>query len=316
MRRTIGLMLGLGLLVAGCGGDASSEATPFSPTDTILADGADTAAAGSETTIAGDLPAAESRRVIRTGTIEIRVTDTRAAMDQITGLVDRTGGYVSTSRVNPMGEGLQPSIYMEVRVPAEDLPAALVAIRKLADEVVAESTESQDVTAEYTDVESRLRNLTALETELVALLTEVRQQPNADPQKLLAVFTEIGRVRGEIEVLEGRRRLIDDQTALSALTIGITQVAVERPLVEERWQPLVTVRRAAGSLVDALRGLVDVAIWVAIYLLPVLVLIGVPVWLLVRLLTRRNRAAGPPSPAPPAPPPTPPAPAPAERSTV
>jgi hypothetical protein len=214
-------------------------------------------------------------------------------MDEITTLVDEAGGYVASSQVNPTGEDRQPSITITIRVPADGLNSALSAIRGMADEVLSESIQSQDVTEEYVDIESRLRNLNALETELLALLAEVREQPDADPQKLLTVYDEVSRVRGEIEVLEGRRRLLDNQASLSTLTVSIEPTPISEPIVEEGWRPLVTARQALGDLVEALQSLGDAAIWFAIFALPVLLLVGLPVYVVVRILRGRSIRSAP-----------------------
>ena len=74
---------------------------------------------------------------------------------------------------------------MNLRVPADELSSVMATIKKSVDEVVTESQDAEDVTDQFVDLEARLTNLEALEVELVALLTEVREQPDADPAKLL-----------------------------------------------------------------------------------------------------------------------------------
>lgn len=238
------------------------------------------------------------RKVIRTGQMEIQVSDTRGAMDAVTRLVDRSGGYVSSSEVNPSGSDGQPTITLTIRVPAGDLDTALAAIRELSEEVVYESIQSQDVTEEYVDIESRLRNLTALETELVALLAEVRLQGDADPQKILTVFNEVSRVRGEIEVLEGRRRLIDNQASLSTISVTISPTPTSQPIVEEGWKPLETARDAAGDLLESLQTFGNVAIWLVVFALPVVLMVALAVWVLLRLIKVVQRRSSTPAATP------------------
>ncbi len=307
-------ILALMLLLAACGGDDSGESSAEFERmagDEVAADGLGGAQPATDEEVAdGDVTAqltdaaVTDRKVIRTGQMTVQADDTRALMDDITALVDSSGGYVSSTQVSPTGEDRQPAINITIRVPAGELDTALASIRAMAAEVISESIQSQDVTEEYVDIESRLRNLTALETELVALLREVREQPDADPQKLLSVFNEVSRVRGEIEVLEGRRRLLDNQASLSTITIAITPTPSAEPIVEEGWQPLVTARQALRDLVDSLQSLGDAAIWFVVFALPVLLILATPVVLFVWFLRRlsRRRAAKTvvprPSPAP------------------
>jgi hypothetical protein len=293
--------------LAACAGDSTSG-TVEATGDTIAAGATETTRTASDEAAVGEGltdTAPSDRKVIRTGQIEILASDTRTAMDRITAMVEASGGYVASSSVSPAGGDRQPFVSLTIRVPAEGLNNSLAAIREIADEVVSESIDSQDVTEEYVDVESRLRNLNALEIELVALLAEVREQPEADPQKLLQVFNEISNTRSQIEVLEGRRRLIDNQTALSTITVDISAPAIDDPIVEDGWQPLVTVRRAAGNLVETLQSLADAALWFVIYAVPILLLVGIPLWLVMRFARRRSARTPVPPPPPPPPPPTP-----------
>jgi hypothetical protein len=303
--RWVAALLASMMILGACGGDDSGGAETFDAGGTeatVVASGGEAAVADrfGVTDEALTNQTVVDRKVIRTGQMEIQVTDTRAAMEEITRLVDRWGGYVASSEVTPSGSDEQPYVTLTIRIPAGDLDTALSAIRDLSEEVAYESIQSQDVTEEYVDIEARLRNLTALETELVALLAEVRVQPDADPQKILTVFNEVSRVRGEIEVLEGRRRLIDNQASLSTITVTISPSPSSTPIVEDGWAPLVTVRNATGDLVEALQTIANAGIWLVIFALPVLALIALPIWFGLRILKRVSRNRHRPVEAPPA----------------
>lgn len=296
MKRLMLLISLLAVLAAGCAssGDTSAE-PPMSGGDAVASDTDDGGQArGEEPGDDGlvDVGAAD-RQVIRTGRIEIEVEDTRAAMDSIERMVGAGGGYVSSSIVQPVeDEGDQPRISLTVRVPAEGLDSTLASVRLLATEVVSETVTTTDVTEEYVDLEARISNLEVLEEELRALLAEVRARGDADPEDLLQVFNEISSVRGQIEQLEGRRRLLADQVQLSTLTVELTPVAPDVEIVEDGWEPGQTAREALRSLVDALKGLGDAAITAILFLLPIAVLVAVPVtvaaWAVARVLRRRR----------------------------
>ncbi len=303
--RWVAALLASMMILGACGGDDAADTESFDAggtEETAVDSGGEAAApdAFGVTDAALTNQTVVDRKVIRTGQMEIQVTDTREAMDEITRLVDRSGGYVSSSEVTPSGAEEQPYVTLTIRIPAGDLDTALAAIRELSERVAYESIQSQDVTEEYVDIEARLRNLTALETELVALLAEVRAQADADPQKILTVFNEVSRVRGEIEVLEGRRRLIDNQASLSTVTVTISPSPSSTPIVDEGWAPLVTVRNAAGDLIEALQTIANAGIWLVVFALPVLALLALPIWVGLRLLKRVSRRRHAPVVAPPA----------------
>jgi hypothetical protein len=246
-----------------------------------------------------DLVLPADRQVIRTAELTLRAGDTRAAYDRITALVEASGGYVAQANIQPSQDDTPPTIVLVVRVPAGGLGSTIAAIRASADEVLSESISSQDVTEEFIDLEARLRNLEALESELVALLGIVRQQPDASPEELLRVYQEIASTRGEIELLEGRREALGRLVALSTVTMTILPTPAAVPIVAEEWRPAEIARDAVRALVSALQGIAGGLIWGAIYVLPVLLLVGIPV-LAVAWWWRRRRA-GRPNPTPTAP---------------
>ena len=119
--------------------------------------------------------------MIYDGPIYLEAADTRAAYDEIVFVVQTSGGFLSASQVGEQIEDEQPSTNLTVRVPTDELTATLAGIRQVADRGVTEALQSQDVTEQFVDIEAQLRNLYALETELLALLAELRDNPNADP---------------------------------------------------------------------------------------------------------------------------------------
>ena len=160
-----------------------------------------------------------------------------------------------------------------------------------------ENSNASDVTAEYTDLEAQLRNLEAAERELQALLTEVRERPNAKPADILEVYNALSQKRGEIEQVKGRLQYLQNQVGFSTITSDLVPDEVTAPVIDEGWQPLVTVKNAFRSLVNILQGLVVLLINLVIVVLPVLLLVALPIVLLVllvRWLVRRRKriAAG------------------------
>src|SRR5690606_24092178 len=201
--RRLAIWIALLAVLAACSGGALS--TDDTTAHAISADvGAEPAR--TEPMTDEDLPAGEevsvatpeSRKVIHRARISIESEDTRATERAIRDLVAEAGGFIQSAEVSdPLEPDDQPEIHMVVRIPAGDLDSALTRVGALATRVVSQSQEGRDVTEEYVDVEARIANLELLETELRELLADVRRNPEADPQKLLQVFNEISRVRGE-----------------------------------------------------------------------------------------------------------------------
>jgi uncharacterized repeat protein (TIGR01451 family) len=103
---------------------------------------------------------------------------------------------------------------MTLRVPSEQFETVMVSLRNLGIEVVDEDFNTQDVTEAYTDLESRLRNAEATERQLLQILDRA-----ATVKDTLEVQRELGAVREDVEVLQGRLNLLADQVDLATITL-------------------------------------------------------------------------------------------------
>jgi hypothetical protein len=272
----------------GSGPETTSTTAASATTVAGVRDGA-----GEESGAAG-VPAVSDRKVIYDGQMQLEAADTRAAFERIVALVQGSGGFVAATHIGDTGErDEQPTISLTLRLPADNLTATLSEIRAVAGRVVTESLQSQDVTDEFVDIEAQLRNLTALETELLALLAELRDNNNADPAKLLQVFDQIRATRGEIEQLEGRRQMLDNLVSLATLQIGISPLPAAAPIVpnDPAWEPAVQAKGALRDLVGALQGLANGVIRIGLYTLPILFLVlgplGLVGWFVWKRLKQR-----------------------------
>lgn len=240
----------------------------------------------------------EMRQTIANANASLIVADTETALVDIEQIATDLGGYVadvdvSKGRYYDETEALHGS--MTLRVPSESLEEALDRMQALATDVNYLKVNRQDVTDQYSDLDARLRNLRATETELLALLTEVREKPNAKVEDILAVHRSLTQIREEIETLQGRKNLLDNQIDFSTIWVELVPDSVFRPIVEEPWSASGPVRNALRALVATLQGLLTALIWTLLYLTPLLLVILIPlavlIWL-VRLWIRRRRKDG------------------------
>ena len=317
--RRLALVLALGVVAACSAGEGESvtfvdiagdvdrgseEAlAPDEVTETTAAGAAAEDGAGDSGAIGVNLEIAQDRKVIRQAQLQLEADDTRAAFDRIVALTEAAGGFIADATVHPVeGEEDQPSVTMTVRVPVAELTETMNAIKGSVETVVSESQNAQDVSEQYIDLEARLTNLEALEVELRALLAEVRQQPEADPDKLLRVFNQISSVRSQIEQIQGQLNYLDDVVDLATLSIGLTPTPAVVPIVEDTWEPVEVARDALRSLVTGLQGVAGWAINFALYTLPMLMLtVGIPLligWVAYRQWRKRRPSVTPSEPVP------------------
>jgi hypothetical protein len=228
----------------------------------------------------------QERLVIRNATLSLQVEDARQVADRITSIVNEMGGWVVSSQIstftNSAGEeDAQGSI--QVRVPAENLDATLAQIRSLGIKVFSEQITGQDVTAEYVDLQSQLGNLQAAEEQLQIIMDDAQ-----NTQDVLSVYNELVRIRGEIDVIQGRMNYLSQSAAYSSITVTLSpEPPDEEELDTDTWSPGEDVEDAFDALIEGFQTLGTVLIYAAICGLPLAVLILVPAYIIYRRWFRK-----------------------------
>ncbi len=285
-------------------GVVTNSSNPYSSADKTISDNSgsavDTGAPAQQQQI--------ERLVIRNAEMTIVVADPVKAMDTITKLAADNGGFVVSSNsynVSLDGGGQAPEGSITIRVKAESLDAVLQSIRKLvknADEdVLSQTVTGQDVTKDYTDLQSRLKNLQQAEAQLREIMASATK-----PEDVLNVFNQLTQVREQIEVIQGQINYYQEAAALSSVAVQIKAEATVKPLTVAGWQPVGVARDALQATLNGLKTVANAAIWIVLFVLPIGVVIIAPIWLLIlglRWLIRRNRTrkpAIPPAGTPPA----------------
>jgi hypothetical protein len=163
-----------------------------------------------------------SRKIIRSGDIEFEVEAFDAAVATVTRLVTTIkGGYVATVNSDKLPNGKMRGSLV-VRVPPEFLDSLVLDLRKelgKTGELKSQRIGSQDITKQYTDLESRLRAARTMEERLLQII----KTGKGEVKDLLSAEKELGVWRTKIEEMEGELRYYAHQVALSTLTIQLTE---------------------------------------------------------------------------------------------
>ncbi len=228
------------------------------------------------------------RLVIKNADLQLVVEDPPAVMDAIGQMAESMGGYVVSANLyqTTLEGGVKvPRASITVRVPAEKLNDALEQIKAHSDQLpLREDISSQDVTSEYTDLNSRLRNLEAAEAQLQKIMEEAYKT-----EDVLRVYQELTNVRQEIEVIKGRMQYLEQSSALSAISVDLIADAAVQPISIGGWEPSGVAKEAIRALLKTYQNIVDVLIWLALYAIPVGVVILLPIYLIVRGIIRWRR---------------------------
>ena len=254
----------------------------------------DIAAAQPQSVAAGVEPRAKAsdvtalRMIVRTANVKILVADTAKTVDAVTQSVEAAGGYVSGSHIWRDGELLRATLTL--RVPSAKLTSTLAAIRGLAKRVENETISSEDVSQEYVDLESQLRNLEATENELRELMTGIRKNARK-AQEVLEMHQQLTAIRSQIEQIKGRMNYLGQVASMSTVSLEVAPDLIAQPVVEPGWQPVVIVKDASRALIGVLQSVATTAIWFLIYVVPILGTLLLGVAALWKMLRRRTRIA-------------------------
>lgn len=204
------------------------------------------------------------KKVIKNGELTLKVDKVDESADKITAIAKENGGEISSSNFFKNKNNAKTGT-ITVKVPFNKFESVMTEIKKVATEVARESSNSQDVTEQYTDLQSQIKNKQAEEEALTKILSGAGKM-----EDVLKVTKELSRVRGEIERLQGQIRYMDSQADMSRININLS----EDPEITatESWRPWQLVKDSANSLVGDSQGFVGFLIVLFVRVVPILIL--------------------------------------------
>ncbi|HLB49637.1 MAG TPA: DUF4349 domain-containing protein [Anaerolineales bacterium] len=284
------LALIVALALTACGG-AATPAPSMVEAPAFAAATAAPAAGEGGAGLAANAPAGGERLVIKNANLSVVVDNPEATVDAVTQMVESMDGFVVSVNTYKTTYGPEATsatqANMTIRVPGEKLNEALKQIKAMAVEVRSENISGQDVTAEYTDLKSRLKNLEAAEKQLQSIMEEATKT-----EDVLAVYNQLVYTREQIEVIKGQMKYYEEASAMSAVTLDIIPNVATQPIQIGGWHPEGTAKESIEALVRLLQGLTDFLIRFTIVCGPFLIAIGVPAFVIGRIVVRRMRKTG------------------------
>jgi hypothetical protein len=202
------------------------------------------------------------RKIVKTGYLTLEVNDITEAITDVARAANELDGYVVSSDQS----GNEDITYgqIAIRVPSDRFDEAFDRLHKLAVKVPNESTQSQDVTEEYTDLQAQLRNLEATEAQYLELLKKAEKV-----EDILAVQRELSNVRGQIEQIKGRIQYLERTSDMALIDVNLQKT---KPIGGTGWSALETLKSAIRGLATFGRALGNIIIWLAIFS---------PVWIII-----------------------------------
>ena len=178
-------------------------------------------------------PALANRKLIRNATVELEIVSFDNAVQKITAFANEEHGYVATTDSEKQANGkLRGEVV--VKVLPENLDRFLQKIRNLG-ELKNQTLSTEDVTKAYFDTDARLKSAHVMEQRLIDML----KTKTGKVSDLLQVEKELGRVREEIEKMQGELKYWDSQVQFATVTMSLAEKDMEEPaafLIRERAQ--------------------------------------------------------------------------------
>ena len=264
------------------GGSGDGEAAP--PAEAAPADAGRAYDAGNAVK-AVDLVTQQA--LIKTGAVALRSDDVGQTRYDVQVLVDEHGGQVADDKTETDKSGEPLRARMVLRVPVdsfEDVMNELGSMETLA----STSTSSEDVTTQLIDVEARIKAQQASVERVRQLLAQAQSI-----RDIMAIESELAQRQAELDSLAQQQAYLKDQTSMATVKVNIERKPDPKAPVTKDDDSGFLAGLAAGW--DGLKTTVVAVATVVGALLPfavVVLIIGVPVWLLVRRM-RRTPASTP-----------------------
>ncbi len=253
----------------GTGGGASEGSVEASP--------GGAAPKGSESQVSSSAAPQVGPQVVKTaslrlgiahGSFEDKVGEAHAVVDSYAGFVVES--FASQGSGKRIAEGS-----LVLRIPAESYDSALSRLRELG-KVESLEESGQDVSKEFVDLNARIRQLRAVEAQLLELLQRADDVPAA-----LAVQNQLSQVQLDLEQARGRLQYLDNRVAFATISMSMHELGVVAP--KDGGFKIVDAWATAGSAFLTVVGWLFIGIAVAA---PVLILLGLG-FLVGRVIRRR-----------------------------
>jgi predicted small secreted protein len=190
------------------------------------------------------------------GSFEDKVGEAHAVADSFGGFVVES--FASQGSGKRIAEGS-----LVLRIPAESYDSALVRLRELG-RVESLEESGQDVSKEFVDLNARVRQLRAVEAQLLELLQRADDVPAA-----LAVQNQLSQVQLDLEQARGRLQYLANRVAFASISVSMHELGVIAP--KDGGFKVVDAWATAGSAFLTVVGWLFIGIAVAA---PVLILLG------------------------------------------
>lgn len=218
------------------------------------------------------------QKIVKTGSASMLVSNIDKSIASLNGILDQYNGVILSSYDS--GENNDRYVRLRFKVESNDFDRVMTDLLDIDGEIVNSQADTQDITEQYVDTQSRLKNLRSVEAQLMKILNDADTVTDT-----LAVYRELTSIRSQIEVYEGQIKYMDNQTDYSYITVTFSVNKEGIDISENAWKPIGEFKAALNAFVGVLKGLGNVFIWLVVFSPFILIPTGI-----VLVLNKRKKS--------------------------
>ena len=158
----------------------------------------------------------QDRKIVRSASIRFQVKDLLESSERVESLLSKYKAQLVTSEQYSQAGTLEANYTIKV-VPSK-LNALLKEIQRESIFLDSKNISAEDITMRYIDVEARLKAKRAVEQRYLLLLQQADKV-----NEIVAIETELNKIREELEVAQAQKKEMDKQINYSTISLTMYQ---------------------------------------------------------------------------------------------
>ena len=219
----------------------------------------------------------KGKKIIKNGTMRIKSETFGESKKRIDKVVKSLNGYYENEELDKNDYRIQ--YHLIIRLPSKNFEQLVHGVETGKDEIVFKKINTNDVTEEFLDIETRLENKRKYLKRYKELLEKAK-----NVNEILSIEENIRQLMEEIESKEGRLKYLNDQVDLSTLRINLFK---EYPVKIEKKPENPFSTRAGDSVSKGWNSIINFLLW-TVSKWPLILIIGILAWIVRRKWKKRK----------------------------
>ena len=222
-------------------------------------------------------PQINKKKIIKNGSISIKTNDIAKSKSKIDQIVKKLNAYYDSEEFNNSEQAI--SFDLIIRIPSNEFEKTLQLLEQGEDEITNKSIHANDVTEEFVDLETRLKNKKAYLEKYKQLLSRA-----STIKDILEIEENVRVIQEEIESKEGRLKYLSDQVAYITLSINLYK---EKDYIFKPEQNISFFEKVKSSLSKGWNLVIDFILWI-INIWPILIILSLAYYVIKKIIKKRR----------------------------